>query len=91
MGEDLSRARTGGAPRMMAGLRNLAISLLRLTGHHNIAKALRHNARNPKRAVKLVTPAEMRLCLSPGPASASGIPGNGLLKQVRSSAETPSS
>jgi predicted transposase YbfD/YdcC len=55
MGEDLSRARTGGGPRVMAGLRNLAISLLRLAGHHNIAKALRHNARKSKRAVKLVT------------------------------------
>ena len=29
-------------PRMMAGIRNLAISLLRLAGHTNIAKALRH-------------------------------------------------
>jgi predicted transposase YbfD/YdcC len=55
MGEDPSRARTGGGPRMMAGLRNLAISLLRLAGHHNIAKALRHNARKSNRAVKLVT------------------------------------
>jgi predicted transposase YbfD/YdcC len=55
MGEDLSRVRTGGGPRMMASLRNLAISLLRLAGHHNIAKALRHHARKPKRAMKLVT------------------------------------
>jgi predicted transposase YbfD/YdcC len=31
MGEDASRVRTGGGPRMMASLRNLAISLLRLT------------------------------------------------------------
>jgi predicted transposase YbfD/YdcC len=55
MGEDASRARTGGGPRMMASLRNLAISLLRLAGHANIAKALRHMARKPKRAIKLVT------------------------------------
>jgi predicted transposase YbfD/YdcC len=55
MGEDLSRVRTGGGPRMMATLRNLAISLLRLAGHINIAKALRHNARKPKRAMNLVT------------------------------------
>ena len=40
---------------MMAGLRNLAISLLRLSGHTNIAKALRHTGRKPKRAIKLVT------------------------------------
>jgi hypothetical protein len=32
----------------MAGLRNVAISLLRLAGHTNIAKALRHNANHPK-------------------------------------------
>ncbi len=55
MGEDLSRSRTGGGPRMMASLRNLALSILRLAGHTNIAKALRHNARKPKRALELVT------------------------------------
>ncbi|TDV42138.1 DDE family transposase [Actinophytocola oryzae] len=55
MGEDASRARTGGGPRMMASLRNLAISLLRLTGHTNIAKATRHTGRNPTRAIKLIT------------------------------------
>lgn len=54
MGEDLSRTRTGGGPRMMASLRNLALSILRLAGHANIAKALRHNARKPKRAIDLV-------------------------------------
>ncbi len=53
-GEDLSLVRTGGAPRLMAGLRNLAISLLRLAGHTNIAKALRRNANHPKRVMKLV-------------------------------------
>jgi predicted transposase YbfD/YdcC len=54
MGEDASRIATGGGPRIMAGIRNLAISLLRLAGHTNIAQALRHNARKPKRAVTLV-------------------------------------
>jgi predicted transposase YbfD/YdcC len=54
MGEDASRVATGGGPRIMAGIRNLAISLLRLAGHTNIAKALRHHARKPKRAVTLV-------------------------------------
>ena len=54
MDEDASRTRTGGGPRMMASLRNLAISLLRLSGHTNIAKALRHNARQPQRAITLV-------------------------------------
>jgi predicted transposase YbfD/YdcC len=54
MGEDASRIATRGGPRVMAGIRNLAISLLRLTGHTKIARALRHNARKPKRAIKLV-------------------------------------
>lgn len=54
MGEDASQIFTGAGPRIMAGIRNLAISLLRLAGHTNIAKALRHNARKPKRAIKLV-------------------------------------
>jgi hypothetical protein len=40
---------------MMASLRSLGISLLRLAGHLNVAKTLRRNARKPKRALKLVT------------------------------------
>ena len=35
----------------MASLRNTVISLLRLAGWDNIAKALRHHARNPDRAL----------------------------------------
>lgn len=54
MGEDVSQIATGAGPRIMASIRNLAISLLRLAGHTNIAKALRHNARKPKRAIKLI-------------------------------------
>jgi hypothetical protein len=38
----------------MATLHNTAIGLLRLDGHDNIAKALRHNARNPQRPIKLL-------------------------------------
>jgi hypothetical protein len=44
MGEDASRIRTRSAPRGMAGLRNAAISLLRLAGAGNIAEALGENA-----------------------------------------------
>ncbi len=51
--EDRSRVRTGNAPRVMAGLRNTAITLLRLHGHHNIAAALRHHARDTDRPVNL--------------------------------------
>ncbi|MGW0886332.1 ISAs1 family transposase [Streptomyces sp. NPDC002671] len=47
--EDASRVRTGNAPRAMAGLRNLAIGALRLTGYDNIAAALRHHARDATR------------------------------------------
>ena len=43
MGEDASRIRTEAAPQVMAGLRNAAISLLRLAGVANIAEALREN------------------------------------------------
>ena len=35
----------------MATLRNTVISLLRLAGWDNIAKALRHHARNPERTL----------------------------------------
>ena len=52
-GEDTSRIRTGNAPRVMAGLRNLAISALRHAGHGNIAAALRTMARNPARPLQL--------------------------------------
>ena len=53
-GEDLSQVRTGNGPQVMATLRNLAISLLRLAGATNIAKALRHHARDTKRPLTLL-------------------------------------
>ena len=53
-GEDASRIRTGAGPRVMATLRNLAIAILRNAGHTNIAAALRHTARAPERAIKLL-------------------------------------
>jgi predicted transposase YbfD/YdcC len=52
--EDKSLIRTGNAPRVMASLRSLAISLLRLDGHPNIAAANRHHARDPQRTLKLL-------------------------------------
>jgi predicted transposase YbfD/YdcC len=51
--EDKSLVRTGNAPRVMATLRSLAISMLRLDGHHNIAAANRHHARDPQRTLRL--------------------------------------
>jgi predicted transposase YbfD/YdcC len=53
-GEDQSQVRTLNAPRVMASLRNLAASLLRRAGEANIAKALRRNARNTARPLKLL-------------------------------------
>jgi predicted transposase YbfD/YdcC len=52
--EDKSLVRTGNAPRVMASLRSLAISLLRISGHANIAAANRHHARDPQRTLKLL-------------------------------------
>jgi predicted transposase YbfD/YdcC len=47
--EDHSRIRTGSGPQVMASLRNLVISILRLAGVTNIAAALRRHSRNPTR------------------------------------------
>jgi predicted transposase YbfD/YdcC len=55
LGEDLSQVRTGTGPHVMAAIRNLVISILRLAGHTSIARALRHTARNPERAFRLLT------------------------------------
>lgn len=45
--EDRSQIRTKSAPRLMATLRNLVMSLLRLAGQTNIARALRRYAAKP--------------------------------------------
>jgi len=52
--EDASQVRTGNTPRAMASLRNLAIGVLRHAGRLNIAKALRHNARDATRPLVLL-------------------------------------
>ena len=54
LGEDLHQARTGSGPHALAICRNLLISLLRLAGHTNIARALLHHARNPDQAIAIV-------------------------------------
>ena len=53
-GEDLSQVRTGNGPRVMASLRNLAITILRLTQTANIAAALRHHARRSDRPLQTI-------------------------------------
>ena len=50
--EDLSQVRTGAGPQVMATLRNLVISLHRLSGATNIAAALRHHARDARRSLR---------------------------------------
>ena len=52
--EDKSLVRTGNAARVMASLRSVAISLLRLDGHASIAAANRHHARDPQRTLQLL-------------------------------------
>jgi predicted transposase YbfD/YdcC len=52
--EDKSQVRTGNAPRVMATLRNTAISILRLNGQTNIAAANRHHACDPQRTLTLL-------------------------------------
>jgi predicted transposase YbfD/YdcC len=49
--EDRSQLRTGSAPQILAGLRNLAIGALRTAGRTNIASSLRWISRNPTRAL----------------------------------------
>ena len=52
--EDRSQVRTGTGPRVMASLRNLAISALRIAGHTNIAAALRWTAWDPARPLSIL-------------------------------------
>ena len=52
--EDRSQVRTANGPRVMASLRNLAITILRLTGQTSIAAALRHDARQPSRPLHTI-------------------------------------
>lgn len=54
-GEDGSQVRIGAGPQVMATMRNLAISLLRLAGWTNIAHALRHHAADNRRPLALLT------------------------------------
>ncbi len=52
--EDRCQVRTRAAPQVMAALRNMTISLLRLAGKRNIAAALRRHASHPSEALSLV-------------------------------------
>ena len=52
--EDRSQVRKKNGPRVMASLRNLAISLLRLAGTRAIAKATRRCARHLRECMRLI-------------------------------------
>jgi predicted transposase YbfD/YdcC len=52
--EDRSKVRTKSGPRIMATLRNLAISMLRLIGYSNIAKATREMMFKPHLVLNLI-------------------------------------
>ena len=45
---------TASGPRIMASLRNLVITILRLAGTSNIAAALRYRARRPCRPLRTI-------------------------------------
>ena len=53
-GEDRCQVRTGSAPQIMAGLRNLVIGMLRLCGAKNIAAALSHYSWKPWETLPLI-------------------------------------
>lgn len=52
--EDRSQVRTGHGPRVMASLRNLALSTMRLAGHENVAAASRHYHARSHRPITLL-------------------------------------
>lgn len=52
--EDRQQLRTGNGPAVMAAIRNLAITLLRLAGWDNIAEARRYHSRRLERTVNLL-------------------------------------
>jgi predicted transposase YbfD/YdcC len=53
--EDRSQIRTAAGPQIMASLRNLVITILRLSGEASIAAALRYHARRPSRPLQTIT------------------------------------
>ena len=54
MGEDGSQVRSSSAPQVMAALRNVVISILRLRGATNIASAIRSIGWQPNGALRML-------------------------------------
>ncbi len=69
--EGRSRLRTHTAPRAMASLRNLAITALHITGHSNIAQALRAMTR-PLTLLGIPTPPAQTDFDDPHPSQGGG-------------------
>ncbi len=55
MGEDRSTIHADNGPKIMAALRNTALSLLRLAGVSTIAASLRYNCGHPQAALHLLS------------------------------------
>src|SRR5215471_12626698 len=53
--EDRSQVCTAAGPWIMASLRNLVVTILRLSGAASIAAALRYQARRPSRPLRTIT------------------------------------
>jgi len=53
--QDASRVRTGNAPAVLAAVRNIVTTVLRLAGAANIAAARRAAILNPRTAIRLIT------------------------------------
>ena len=52
--EDRSQVRTASGPRIMASLRNLVITTLRLAGAASITAVLRYHARRPSHPLQTI-------------------------------------
>ncbi len=52
--EDRSQVPTASGPHIMASLRNLVITILRLAGAASITAALRYHARQPSRPLRAI-------------------------------------
>ncbi len=55
MGEDRSTVHTDNGPKIMAALRNTAVSLLRRAGFSTIAERLRYNSGHPEAALQVLS------------------------------------
>jgi hypothetical protein len=71
--EDRLQVRTASGPRIMASLRNLVITILRITGAASIAAALRYHARRPSRPLRTIMKCQ-RLCRGPEQVTKYGCP-----------------